>query len=193
MKQFNIFEFAKQHQDCPIRKSEYDVNGKKYIVHSHFVGSKDIDKAARVVRRIFEMRSQGISPRHIADKLNEEKVLTPSDYFYAKQGKTNPRRTTHLWCAERISTMLNNPTYLGHLAQMRTTTVSYKNHKTVKKDSSEWVVVENTHEPLVSQEIWDKCREIEKSVSQGKKTKKGETMPLSGLMFCADCGEKTPP
>ena len=48
----------------------------------------------------------------------------------------------------------------------------------------------NTHEPLVSQEIWDKCREMEKSVSQGKKTKKGETMPLSGLMFCTDCGEK---
>ena len=86
-----------------------------------------------------------------------------------------------------------NPTCLGHLAQMRTTTVSYKNHKIVKKGQSEWIIVENTHEPLVSQEIWDKVREIEKSVSQGKKTKKGETMPLSGLMFCADCGEKTPP
>ena len=44
MKQFNIFEYAKQHQDCPIRKSEYDINGKKYTVTSHFVGSKDIDK-----------------------------------------------------------------------------------------------------------------------------------------------------
>ena len=148
------------------------------------------EPAASVVRRIFEMRSQGISPRHIADKLNEERVLTPSDYFYAKQGKTNPRRTTHLWCAERISTMLNNPTYLGHLAQMRTTTVSYKNHKTVKKDSSEWIVVENTHEPLVSQEIWDKCREIEKSVSQGKRNSDGYVAALSGLMFCADCGNK---
>ena len=80
--------------------------------------------------------------------------------------------------------------YLGHLAQLRSTTVSYKNHKVIKKDTSEWSIIENTHEPLVSQEIWDKCREVEASVSQGKKTKKGETMPLSGLMFCADCGEK---
>ena len=148
------------------------------------------EPAAKVVRRIFEMRSQGISPRHIADKLNEEKIPIPSDYYYAKLGKPNPRRTNHLWCTERITAICKNPTYLGHLAQMRTTTVSYKNHKTVKKDQSEWIIVENTHEPIISQEIWDKVREIEKSVSQGKKTKKGETMPLSGLMFCADCGEK---
>lgn len=64
------------------------------------------EPAASVVRRMFEMRSQGISPRHIADMLNEEKILTPSDYLYAKQGKPNPRKTTHLWCAERVRKML---------------------------------------------------------------------------------------
>jgi len=148
------------------------------------------EPAASIVRRIFEMRSQGISPRHIADKLNEEGVLTASDYLYAKLGKPNPRRTSHLWCAERIRTLVNNPTYLGHLAQMRTTTVSYKNHKTVKKDESDWIIIENTHEPLVSKEMWDKCREMEDSVSQGKRTKTGFVAALSGLMFCADCGEK---
>ena len=51
-------------------------------------------------------------------------------------------------------------------------------------------MVENTHEPLVSQEIWDKCREIEKSVSQGKRNSDGYVAALSGLMFCADCGNK---
>ncbi|MCM1060171.1 MAG: hypothetical protein NC452_07740 [Eubacterium sp.] len=51
-------------------------------------------------------------------------------------------------------------------------------------------IVRNTHEPLVSQEIWDKIRGLEKSVSKGKRTKNGETMPLSGLIYCADCGEK---
>lgn len=136
------------------------------------------------------MRSHGVSPRHIADTLNKEGIPTASDYLYAKLGKPNPRRTSHLWSAERIRALINNPTYLGHLAQMRTTTVSYKNHKTVRKDPSEWIIIENTHEPIVSQEIWDKCREIEASVSQGKKTKTGFVAPLSGLMFCADCGEK---
>lgn len=148
------------------------------------------EPAASVVRRIFEMRSQGISPRHIADKLNEEKVPIPSDYQYAKLGKPNPRRTAHLWSTKSIKQIINNPIYLGNLYQLRSTTVSYKNHKVIQKDMDDWVVVEHTHEPLVSQEIWDKCQEIASSVSQGKKTKKGETMPLSGLMFCADCGEK---
>ena len=73
---------------------------------------------------------------------------------------------------------------------LRSTTVSYKNHKTIEKDEEDWIVIPNTHEPLVTQEVWDKIRELEKSVSQWKRTKKGETMPLSGLMFCADCGEK---
>ncbi|MDE7360336.1 MAG: recombinase family protein [Oscillospiraceae bacterium] len=148
------------------------------------------EPAASVVRRIFEMRSQGVSPYHIAEKLNDEKIPIPSDYLYAKLGKPNPRRTTHLWSAGVIRQIVRNPTYLGHLVQMKTTTVSYKNHKTVKKDPSEWVIIYNTHEPLVSQEIWDKCREVEESVSQGKKTKTGFVAPLSGLMFCADCGEK---
>lgn len=148
------------------------------------------EPAASVVRRIFEMRSQGVSPRHIADTLNEEKIPIPSDYYYDKIGKPNPRRTSHYWSAEVIRELINNPTYLGHLVQMKTTTVSYKNHKTVKKDPSEWVVVYNTHEPLVSQEIWDKCREVEASVSQGKRNKDGYVAALSGLMFCADCGEK---
>ncbi len=148
------------------------------------------EPAASVVRKMFEMRSQGISPRHIADMLNEEKILTPSDYLYAKQGKPNPRKTTHLWCAERVRKMLQNPTYLGHLVQMRTTTVSHKNHKLIKRNEEDMVVIKNTHEPLVSQEMWDKCREMDSSVSQGKRDKHGEIMPLSGLMYCADCGEK---
>lgn len=148
------------------------------------------EPAASIVRRMFEMRSQGISPRHIADMLNEEKILTPSDYLYSKQGKPNPRKTTHLWCAERVRKMLQNPTYLGHLVQMRTTTVSHKNHKLIKRDEEDMVVIKNTHEPLVSQEMWDKCREMDNSVSQGKRDKHGEIMPLSGLMYCADCGEK---
>lgn len=148
------------------------------------------EPAASIVRRMFEMRSQGISPRHIADMLNEERILTPSDYLYAKQGKPNPRKTTHLWCAERVRTMLQNPTYLGHLVQMRTTTVSHKNHKLIKRNEEDMVVIKNTHEPLVSQEMWDKCREMDNSVSQGKRDKHGEIMPLSGLMYCADCGEK---
>lgn len=146
--------------------------------------------AAPIVRRIFEMRASGISPHHIADKLNNEGVPIPSDYYYARLGKPNPRRTRHMWSPETVRQILHNYTYLGHLVQLRTTTVSYKNHKTIKRDEEDMVIVKNTHEPIISQELWDKCREMEQSVSQGKRNSVGFVANLSGLIYCADCGNK---
>ena len=146
--------------------------------------------SSQIVKRIFELRSQGVTPFHIAAKLNEEKILIPSDYHYQKIGKPNPRVTNHLWGTSQVKDILHNPIYLGHLAQMRTETISYKNHKTVSVDPEDWIVIKNNHEPIITQELWDKCREVEKSVSIGKRTKEGKTLPLSGLMYCADCGYK---
>lgn len=62
--------------------------------------------------------------------------------------------------------------------------------KRYKKDQSEWVVVYNTHPPIISQELWDRVREREKSVAQGRKTATGYTHPLSGFLYCADCSCK---
>ncbi len=81
-------------------------------------------------------------------------------------------------------------TYLGHMPQLRTTSVSYKNHKTYRKDQSERAIVYNTHEPIISQELWDKVHGRMKSVAQGKRTKRGHAYPLSEFLFCADCGGK---
>lgn len=148
------------------------------------------EPAASVVRRIFQLRAQGISPKHICDMLNSEKVPTPSDYAVEKHGLTTNRSQMHLWYPEGIRRIVNNPTYLGHLVQLRTTTVSYKNHKVLKNSEEDMVIIKNTHEALVSQELWDKVREVEVSVSQGKRDKHGIVMPLNGLMFCADCGGK---
>ena len=147
-------------------------------------------EAAEVVKRIFCLRSQGITIRHIADKLNAEHIPIPSDYKYAKLGKENPKFTRHLWCHDTLRTILHNPIYLGHTAMMRVTTVSYKNHRTVTKDESDWIVTRNTHEPIISQELWDKCREVDESASTGKRDKQGKIKPLSGLMYCCDCGYK---
>lgn len=86
--------------------------------------------------------------------------------------------------------VLTNPIYLGHMVQLKTTNVSYKNKKQIKRDPEDMVWVYNTHEAIVTQELWDKCREMEASVSQGKKNKTGYVNPLSGLVYCADCGNK---
>ena len=68
--------------------------------------------------------------------------------------------------------------------------MSYKNHKRYRKDESEWQIVYNNHEPIISQELWDRVQERKKSVATGRKTKIGFTHPLSGFLFCADCGGK---
>ena len=72
--------------------------------------------------------------------------------------------------------------------QLKTTTVSHKNHKLVRKDEAEWVVVPNTHEAIITQEEWDRCREIDEEHSIGRRTKTGDTKSLCALMYCADCG-----
>ncbi len=148
------------------------------------------EPAASNVLRMFELRASGMSPNKIAYLFNEEGILTPADYKEQKFGIPNTRQSHHLWSCGTVKQVLQNPTYLGHLVQLRTTTVSYKNKKTVKRDPEDMVWVYNTHEAIVSQELWDKCREMEASVSQGKKTKTGQVVPLSGLCYCADCGAK---
>lgn len=148
------------------------------------------EPAASNVRRIFEMRASGISPRKIAEVFNEESILIPTDYRCQRDGTTTKKQTSHLWQADIVKQILRNPIYLGHLVQCRSTTVSYKNKKHVNRDESEQIVIRNTHEAIISQELWDKCREVEASVSQGKRNKSGVTQPLSGLMYCADCGGK---
>ena len=69
--------------------------------------------------------------------------------------------------------MLDNMLYIGHLPQLRTSSVSYKNHKKYKKDQSDWVITYNNHEPIISQELWDKVQARRKSVARGRKTKIG--------------------
>lgn len=148
------------------------------------------EETAPIVRRIFEMYASGISPWKIAETLNAEGIPSPATYAYEKLGQKAKPNAVGLWIAVTIREMLNKIIYLGHMPQLRWTSLSYKNHKRFRKDENEWTIVYNTHEPIISQELWDKVQERKKSVAQGRKTKTGYTHPLSGFLFCADCGNK---
>ena len=167
-----------------------------YCAYGYFKGDDEkntpvIDpQAAPVVRRIFEMRAEGKKPKQIADALNAEQIPTPMDYLYQRENKVNPHASVHLWSSSIVLRILGNPIYIGTLALMKTTTVSYKNHKRIRKDSSEWLMRENNHEPIISQELWDKVRERDRSVSRGRITTERITSPLSGLCYCDSCGAK---
>jgi len=143
---------------------------------------------APVVTRIFDLRCQGYSYRKIATTLNNEHVPTPSSFYYMKRGKPNIRPDGDFWAGQTVKSILRNEVYLGHMVQNKTGNVSYKIHKQIPKPKEEWVRVENTHEPLISQETWDMVRELDARNVKFRSDKAGETALFTGVLFCADCG-----
>ena len=114
------------------------------------------EEVAPVVRRIFAMALEGVSCRQIAVRLNEEHIPAPSVYSGLNVGRKGPY--TGQWSSERISEMLQNETYIGHMVQGRTVKISYKSKKCLKQARENWVVVENTHEPLIDPLTFQKVR-----------------------------------
>lgn len=148
------------------------------------------EEAAPIVKRIFEMYASGISPYKIAEILNNEGIPSAGRLTFLRTGEKIRNNEHPYWEETRIRPILKNIEYLGHLAQQKYTSVSYKNHKIIQKDQSDWVIVYNTHEPIISQELWDKVQERLKSRAHGRKMRTGMTHPLSGFLYCADCGSK---
>ncbi len=147
-------------------------------------------ETAPVVKRIFEMYASGISPDKIAAKFNEEDIPSAGRIAFLRTGRKYNNNEHPYWEQATIRPILKNIAYLGHLAQQKFTSVSYKNHKVIRKDQSDWVIVYNTHEPIISQELWDKVQERMKSRARGRRMHMGVTHPLSGFLYCADCGGK---
>lgn len=148
------------------------------------------EEIAPYVVRIFEMYASGISPKQIAEIFNEEDIPSPGRVAYLKLGRTYSNNEKPLWEQASVRPILRNIAYIGHLAQQKFSAVSYKNHRIIRKEQNDWVIIYNSHKPIVSQELWDKVQERLKSRSHGKSTNLGYTHPLSGFLYCADCGGK---
>ncbi|MBS5658706.1 MAG: recombinase family protein [Oscillibacter sp.] len=133
---------------------------------------------APVVQHIFDLRLQ----------LNAEKVPAPRSFYYMAEGRENLRGETPFWNDVTVKTILRNEVYLGHMVQNKTGTVSYKNHKQVSKPESEWIRVENTHEPLISQDVWDAVQRMDNHPARGRSGKSGTVSLFGGLLRCMDCG-----
>ena len=141
-----------------------------------------------VVLRIFDMRLQGDNFRKIARTLNEEGVPSPRGFYYMAEGRPNLRGETPYWNDVTVNTILRNEVYLGHMVQNKTGTVSYKVHKQVSKPKEDWIKVEHTHEPLISQEVWDAVQRLDNHPSKGRSGSDGEISLFAGVLYCADCG-----
>lgn len=151
------------------------------------------EPAAEIVRRIFDMYSQGIGSVSICRQLNAQGVPTPSAYkrqqglnYFCRQSDAPPSR--QIWNPSSVTAILDNEVYIGNMVLCKQKTVSYKVHKKISLPKEDWVTVQNTHEPIVDADIWNLVRELRKSKRRSTKNSQEISSPLIFKLFCGTCG-----
>jgi len=148
------------------------------------------EEAAAVVRRIYRMFLQGAGIVNIARTLTYEGVDTPMQHLMKKNPemfKSPKWQGQKLWAHCVVNKILKNIMYLGHMVNGRQTTRSFKCQEIIRNAPSDWIVVENTHEPIVSQEDFDEVQRL--AEFKRKPTKEGTPHIFSGLLRCDECGK----
>ncbi|WP_138304863.1 MULTISPECIES: DUF4368 domain-containing protein [Eubacteriales] len=148
-------------------------------------------EAADVVKRIFAMTIEGYGPYQIASKLKEEKVLIPSAYLARHGEGVNKNKTfkdVYGWGSSTICNILEKREYLGHTINFKTRK-HFKDKKSHYVPEDEWTIFENTHEAIIDQQTFDLVQKIRGNVRRYPDGW-GEAAPLTGLLYCADCGGK---
>lgn len=147
---------------------------------------------APIVQRIFEQAASGDSSRKISTDLNNDNVIPPLKYRVLYRDNFNEKgasRASDYWNHTTVKRILKNEVYLGHTVLGKSKKVSLKSSKKVAINKENWAVTKNTHQPLVSEDIFLKAQ-----INMGKNTKKYEGYDhirksiFSGIVFCAKCG-----
>ena len=148
------------------------------------------DEAAQVVRLIYSLYISGMGRTAVARELNARHIPTPTDYKIAhgQRYKNNYTAThDHLWRYFMIGNILTNETYIGNLVQNKAHSISYKTKIVKPTEKSQWIRVENTHEPIIDRQTWDMAQQI--LASRVKPTfESHETNIFSRKVFCSECG-----
>ena len=145
--------------------------------------------AAQVVRRIFEMAAQGMGQIRIAKTLNEEGVPCPSDYkrlMGMKYRNCRKLESTNYWTYATIHRILTNEMYLGSMVQRRSVRPTM-HARAVAAPREKWAVIQNTHEPILSRELWDTVQAQVRSNARDLGLNRNVGL-FAGLLKCGDCG-----
>jgi hypothetical protein len=148
-------------------------------------------EAAGVVRRMYEMATEGKGPFQIARQLCLDGIDRPS-YYHVRMGllppskRCDPDRRCN-WDGSSVRNIIQNPVYKGDLVNFKTTKPSYKNHRSVENPRENWAVFEDYYPAIVERETWDLAQKL---LRTRRRPGRGEPNPLTGLLFCADCGAK---
>ena len=150
------------------------------------------EEAAEVVRRIYRLTIEGKTPFEITTILYNERIETPAAY-HARQGTGLWKYKTEIshpysWNEATVKAILSKQEYAGDTVNFRTHKESYKNKKSVANPKENWKIFKDTHEAIVDRETWELVQKLIKTPRRVDTI--GEANPLTGLVFCADCGAK---
>ena len=149
------------------------------------------EEAAAIVRRIYQMACEGHGPYEIARILTKEKVDSPGYYFtkhaYGLRRDYMKETHAHDWNGETVSRILDHQEYMGHTVNFRSSKRYYKDTRHANPPEK-LLIFENTHEPIVTKETWELAQCALKSKKRTDTL--GVANPLTGLLYCADCGQR---
>ena len=148
------------------------------------------EPAAEVVRYIYKLCLEGLGPTQIAKRLRAEKILCPTAYFESV-GKATANKTPsdpYRWCGDTTKRIIDNRQYTGCTINFKSSMISYKIHKRLPNDESEWQIIPNTQEAIIDETTWERVQELRKN--RRRNTATGRESIFSGLVYCADCGSK---
>ena len=149
----------------------------------HLIPNPD---TASIVKKIFKWRADGIGPTEIANRLNKANVITPSGYKKTNYSSRLIDRDN--WNISTVKKILCNRIYTGDLVQHTQTKVNYKSKKKITLDEKLWIIVENTHEPLVDKDTFEYVNTLRKRNTRNYEIKTNrEKRLLEGKLFCKEC------
>lgn len=147
------------------------------------------EEAAKTVRQIFALCVEGLGPTQIAKRLKATKVLTPTEYWNSiGRNCSKPPTVPYNWCSATVADILAKQEYCGDTVNFRSTTKSFKNKTKIERPQEEWKIFQNTHPAIIDREVFELVQELRQH--RRRPTKSGIVSWFSGLLYCADCGEK---
>jgi len=196
--EYHVLETSKK-----IRASNKNkgMNGKPLLTHAPYGYAKSPhdkykwlvdEEAAEVVRRIFQLRIDGYGPYQICTILRADKIPMPA-YYHKQKGvglhKTKDFKDPYNWTNGTITDMLRRREYCGDIVNFKTQK-HLKDKKCTYTDKSEWQIFENTHEPIIDRTTFETVQRLLDEKLIRRPNHYGYIHPLSGLLYCKDCGGK---
>lgn len=152
------------------------------------------EEAAKVVRYIYKLCIDGVSEYRIADQLEKDEILKPTEYWKSKGirkpgEKSSFKDSPYYWCKSTVNKIFNSREYMGDVVNFKTHSKSFKNKRRLDNPEENPLIFEGVHESIIDRQTWEMVQRIREGTKR-RRPKNTEKHMFSGPLYCADCGRK---